>query len=75
MELENYDEFPQTIPLIIEDDIFLYPFMIAPLFLSNEQNIKAVEYAIENNKLVVVAVSKHGKEGKRDWSRNLSDFR
>ena len=66
MELENYDEFPQTIPLIIEDDIFLYPFMIAPLFLSNEQNIKAVEYAIENNKLVVVAVSKHGKEGKRE---------
>jgi ATP-dependent Lon protease len=66
MELENYDEFPQTIPLIIEDDIFLYPFMIAPLFLSNEQNIKAVEYAIEHNKLVVVAVSKHGKEGKRE---------
>lgn len=66
MELENYDEFPQTIPLIIEDDIFLYPFMIAPLFLSNEQNIKAVEYAIEHNKLVVVTVSKHGKEGKRE---------
>ena len=66
MELENYDEFPQTIPLIIEDDIFLYPFMIAPLFLSNEQNIKAVEYAIEHNKLVMVTVSKHGKEGKRE---------
>ena len=66
MELENYDNFPQTIPLIIEDDIFLYPFMIAPLFLSNEQNIKAVEYAIEHNKLVVVTVSKHGKEGKRE---------
>lgn len=66
MELENYDEFPQTIPLIIEDDIFLYPFMIAPLFLSNEDNIKAVEYAIEHNKLVVVTVSKHGKEGKRE---------
>ena len=66
MELENYDEFPQTIPLIIEDDIFLYPFMIAPLFLSNEENIKAVEYAIEHNKLVIVTVSKHGKEGKRE---------
>ncbi len=66
MELENYDEFPQTIPLIIEDDIFLYPFMIAPLFLSNEHNIKAVEYAIEHNKLVMVTVSKHGKEGKRE---------
>ena len=66
MELENYDEFPQNIPLIIEDDIFLYPFMIAPLFLNNEQNIKAVEYAIDNNKLVIVTVSKHGKEGKRE---------
>ena len=66
MELENYDEFPQTVPLIIEDEIFLYPFMIAPLFLSNEQNIKAVEYAIEHNKLVMVTVSKHGKEGKRE---------
>ena len=64
MELENYDNFPQTIPLIVEDDIFLYPFMIAPLFLSNEQNIKAVEYAIEHNKLVIVAVSKQSKEGK-----------
>ena len=26
MELENYDSFPQEIPLIIEDDVFLYPF-------------------------------------------------
>ncbi|QKF81264.1 endopeptidase La [Halarcobacter ebronensis] len=66
MELENYDSFPQEIPLIIEDDIFLYPFMIAPLFLSNEQNIKAVEEAIEQNKLVIVSVSKPGFEGKRE---------
>ena len=66
MELENYDNFPQDIPLIIEDEIFLYPFMIAPLFLSNEENIKAVEYAIENNRLVIVAVSKDGNEDKRE---------
>lgn len=65
MELENYEEFPQTIPLIIEDDIFLYPFMIAPLFLSNEDNIKSIEYAIEHNKLVMVTVSKPSKESKR----------
>ncbi|MCP4970404.1 MAG: endopeptidase La [Arcobacter sp.] len=66
MELENYDSFPQELPLIIEDDVFLYPFMIAPLFLSNEENIKAVEYAIEENKLVIVSVSKQGHEGKRE---------
>ncbi|XOB62990.1 endopeptidase La [Campylobacterota bacterium DY0563] len=66
MELENYDSFPQSIPLIIEDDVFLYPFMIAPLFLNNEDNIKAVENAIEENKLVIVTVSKPGFEGKRE---------
>lgn len=66
MELPNNDEFPQSIPLIIEDEIFLYPFMIAPLFLENEENIKAVEYAINNNTLVLVTVSKQGKEGKRE---------
>jgi len=66
MELENYDSFPQEIPLIIEDDIFLYPFMIAPLFLDNKENIKAVEDAIEQNKLVIVTVSKPGLEGKRE---------
>ncbi len=40
--------------------------MIAPLFLSNEENIKAVEDAIEQNKLVIVTVSKPGQEGKRE---------
>jgi ATP-dependent Lon protease len=49
MELENYDSFPQEIPLIIEDDVFLYPFMIAPLFLNSDENIKAVEHAIEES--------------------------
>jgi len=65
MELENYDEFPQSLPLIIEDDIFLYPFMIAPIFLNDEQNLKSVQEAIDNNKLVVISVSKPGFEGKR----------
>ncbi len=65
MELANYDQFPQSLPLIIEDDIFLYPFMIAPIFLSDEQNLNAVQEAIDNNKLVIVAVSHPGAEGKR----------
>ncbi len=65
MELANYDQFPQSLPLIIEDDIFLYPFMIAPIFLSDEQNLNAVQEAMDNNKLVIVAVSHPGAEGKR----------
>ena len=66
MELENYGNFPQDIPLIIEDEVFLYPFMIAPLFLENSQNLEAVEKAINDNQLVMVTVSKNGKENTRD---------
>lgn len=66
MKLENYENFPQTIPLIIEDELFLYPFMIAPIFLNDEQNIKAVENAIEFNKLVLVTVSKTANEKNRE---------
>ncbi|AXX91651.1 endopeptidase La [Malaciobacter molluscorum LMG 25693] len=65
MELENYDSFPQELPLIVEEDIFLYPFMIAPLFLDDKENIDAVEDAINNNKLVIVTVSKQGFEKTR----------
>lgn len=64
--LSNYDNFPQTIPLVIEDEVFLYPFMITPLFLTNEENIKAVENAIEFNRLIMVTVAKPTNEGKRE---------
>jgi ATP-dependent Lon protease len=57
MQLKDYDKFPDELPVVIEKDIFLYPFMIAPLFVSDEQNIKAINYAINNNKLLVVVVS------------------
>lgn len=60
MELSNYNEFPQDIPIVVEKDIFLYPFMISPLFLADEQAIEAATYAIENNTLVMVATSKDG---------------
>jgi len=40
MKLSNYKDFPADIPVIAEDELFLYPFMISPLFLSDENNIK-----------------------------------
>ncbi len=68
MVLNDYDKFPDKLPIIIEDDIFLYPFMIAPLFMGDEQNIKAVNYAIDNNKLITVVVSTPSNEGQRGTS-------
>ena len=67
MKLSNYGEFPADIPVIAEDDIFLYPFMISPLFLSDEANIKAATKAIEENSLVIVCPTKPSHEGERDY--------
>ncbi|MBI3874048.1 MAG: endopeptidase La [Arcobacter sp.] len=66
MNLKDYDSFPDTLPLVVEDNIFLYPFMIAPIFIEDEMGQKAVQYAIDHNKLLVVAVSVEGFEDKKE---------
>jgi len=67
MQLSHYSSFPADIPVIAEDELFLYPFMISPLFLSDEKNIKAAALAIENNSLVLVCPTKPDEEGSRDF--------
>jgi len=68
MKLSDYGEFPADVPVIIEDDIFLYPFMIAPLFLSDDSNIDAATKAIDENSLVLIASTQPGNEGERDFN-------
>jgi len=67
MNLSNYGDFPADIPVIAEDELFLYPFMISPLFLSDEKNIAAATKAIEDNSLVIVCATKSGHEGEREY--------
>ena len=67
MKLSNYGEFPADIPVIAEDELFLYPFMISPLFLSDEQNIAAATKAIDENSLVIVCPTKAGHDGEREY--------
>lgn len=68
MQLSNYSPFPTVLPVIVEDDLFLYPFMISPLFLNDEKNIAAATEAIENNSLVIVCPVKPEHEGQRESS-------
>ncbi len=63
MQLSNYGAFPADLPVIAEDELFLYPFMISPLFLSDDENIAAAADAIENNSLVIVCPTRQGREG------------
>lgn len=67
MQLSNYGAFPATLPIVVEDDLFLYPFMISPIFLTHQKDIDAADDAMENNSLLFVTSSVEGKEGSRDF--------
>ncbi len=67
MQLNNYNQFPATLPIIVEDSLFLYPFMISPIFLSDSDNLDAINDALENNTLIMICSTKPGFEGERDF--------
>ncbi len=52
------EDFPKILPVLVEEDTFLYPFMIAPIFLQNNASIKAATYAKNNKSLVFIACQK-----------------
>ena len=37
MQLSDYDKFPTVLPVVVEDELFFYPFMISPIFLSSKK--------------------------------------
>jgi ATP-dependent Lon protease len=68
MQLSDYDAFPTTLPIVVEDELFLYPFMISPIFLTDQKDIDAATDAMENNSLLFVTSSIPEKEGSRDFN-------
>jgi ATP-dependent Lon protease len=67
LQLSNYNSFPAELPIIVEDELFLYPFMITQLFLSDNANIAAANDALEKNTLLIVSPAKITEEGSRDF--------
>ena len=55
MKISDYDNFPTILPIIVEENTFIYPFMITPIFLSNKDDIEAINYALNNNSLIFIA--------------------
>ncbi len=62
MQLSDYRDFPHDVPIIVENELFLYPFMISPIFLADERSIQAVEDAMSNDSLLMVCPSKYSEE-------------
>jgi len=59
-------KFPTNLPAVIIDDLFLYPFMIAPIFFEDEQNMNSINYALEHDTPIVVVVKKSLNSNKID---------
>ena len=61
----------KLVPILAEDDLFLYPFMITPIFLTSRADLEAVEYALNKDTQVLVLSSKSdanvGIEGCYDY--------
>ena len=51
----------ETLPLVPLRDIVVFPQMIIPLFVARAKSIKAIDYALANNKNIVLATQKIAK--------------
>jgi len=51
-------EIPTTLPILPVRDIVIFPYMILPLFVGRDMSIKAIEKAMETNKLILLVSQK-----------------
>src|SRR5437016_11732685 len=55
---EQQLQIPGDLPLLPLRDIVIYPFMIVPLFVSREKSIRAVDEALGENRMILLASQK-----------------
>src|SRR5215210_5814672 len=51
-------QIPSELPVLPLRDIVIYPFMIVPLFVSREKSIRAVDEALGENRMILLASQK-----------------
>src|SRR5712675_795358 len=57
-EAEQQLQIPDELPVLPLRDIVIYPFMIVPLFVSREKSIRAVDEALGENRMILLASQK-----------------
>src|SRR6266704_4719299 len=55
---EQQLQIPGQLPVLPLRDIVIYPFMIVPLFVSREKSIRAVDEALGENRMILLASQK-----------------
>src|SRR3954469_14067061 len=56
--VEQQLQIPGELPVLPLRDIGIYPFMIVPLFVSRERSIRAVDEALGENRMILLASQK-----------------
>jgi ATP-dependent Lon protease len=51
-------EIPSTLPILPVRDIVIFPYMILPLFVGRDMSIRAIEQAMETDKLILLVSQK-----------------
>src|SRR5437763_38753 len=51
-------QIPEDLPLLPLRDIVIYPYMIVPLFVSREKSIRAVDQALGEHRMILLACQK-----------------
>lgn len=57
-ETDQQLQIPNELPVLPLRDIVIYPFMIVPLFVSREKSIRAVDEALGENRMILLASRK-----------------
>ena len=59
---EETPKIPESLPVLPLRDIVIFPFMIVPLYVSRERSIKAVDQALAENRMILLAAQKKQDE-------------
>lgn len=55
---EKEIEIPDTLPVLPVRDIVIFPYMILPLFVGRDMSIKAIDHALNTNRMVMLITQK-----------------
>ncbi len=59
---EEPPKIPEGLPVLPLRDIAIFPFMIVPLYVSRDRSIKAVDQALADNRMILLAAQKKQEE-------------
>ena len=70
---EDRQEIPETLPVLPIIDDVTYPYTIVPLLVSEEKGIHAVDYALTQNRMILM-VAQRDQAGENPTSKDMYEI-